>query len=73
MVIKNQIGKYLNKQVVIEEKNYQFPSTVHMGKISGLATQNEIEGTITDFDEEFIELDNTMLISRKFIYRIRLK
>lgn len=73
MVIKNQIEKYLNKQVIIEEKNYQYPSTAHIGGFGGLATQNEIEGIITDFDTDFIELDNTMLISRKFIYRIRLK
>ena len=73
MIIQNQLEKYLNKQVVIEEKNYQYPSTIHMGRMAGVVTQNETEGTTTAFDEDFVELDNTMLISRKFIYRIRLK
>ena len=67
------LEKYLNKEVIIEEKNYQFPSTVHVGHMTGLATQNEIEGTITAIDDEFIEIDNKMIIARKFIYRIILK
>ena len=73
-VEKNQLLKYLNKEVVIEEKNYQSPSTFEIGgKAVGGALYNKIEGIITDFDADFIELDNTMLISRKFVYRIRLK
>ena len=67
------LEKYLNKEVVIEEKNYQFPSTLHLGRMASVATQNEITGIITDFDDDFIELDNNSLINRKHIYRIILK
>ena len=69
------LEKYLNKEVIIEEKLYQYSSTISelgMAKMS-IATQNRTEGTITAIDENFVELDNTMLISRKFIYRIIIK
>jgi len=69
------LEKYLNKEVVIEEKLYQYASTISqsgMAKMS-IATQNQISGIVTAMDDEFIELDNNMLITRKHIYRIILK
>lgn len=75
MIIKSQLEKYLNKQVIIEEKLYQFASTISQSGMAkmAVAAQNRIEGIITDFDEDFIELDNNSLISRKHVYRIILK
>ena len=67
------LEKYLNKKVVIEEKQFQFPSTLVGASVTtGMAALNKIEGTITAVDAEFVELDNKMLIARKFIYRIKL-
>lgn len=69
------LEKYLNKQVIIEEKLYSCPSTISekgMSKMS-YATQNTIKGIMTSYDEDFIELDNSTLISRKHIYRIIIK
>ena len=43
-----------------------------MSKMS-YATQNTIKGIMTSYDEDFIELDNSTLISRKHIYRIIIK
>ena len=68
MVIKKQLEKYLNKQVVIREKIYNMRSTE--GVVPG---HKEIEGILPDFDDEFVELDNKALINRNFIYRISLK
>ena len=70
------LEKYLNKEVKIEEKLYNSISTVYatgMGKSLSMGMTNIIEGMITDFDEDFIELDNNSLINRKHIYRIILK
>ena len=67
------LEKYLNKNVVIEEKLYQYPSTLHFRRTGANITQNKVEGTITAIDDEFVEVDSRMLISRKFIYRITLK
>ena len=69
------LEKFLNKNVIIEEKLYQFSSTISktgMGSMT-LAAQNQIEGIITAFDENFIELDNNSIINRNFIYKITLK
>ncbi len=67
------LEKYLNKKVVIEEKQFQFSSTVVGATVStGMAALNKIEGIITAIDNEFIEVDNKMIIARKFIYRIKL-
>jgi len=67
------LEKYLNKKVVIEEKQFQFSSTL-VGKTvtTGMAALNKIEGIITAIDDEFIEIDNKMIIAKKFIYRIKL-
>ncbi len=77
MLIKNQLEKYLNKEVTVEEKLYQSLSTVKdtsLGRINtNMGTINRLDGILTDFDEDFIELDNKMLIARKHIYRIILK
>ena len=69
------LEKYLNKEVIIEEKLYASVSTVvdTAGKKINLLAVNRIEGMITDFDENFIELDNNSLINRTHIYRIILK
>ena len=73
------LENYLNKNVAIEEKLFHLPSAIsektknempHAVKVNQV---NTIEGIITDFDENYIELDNKMLIARKFIYRITLK
>ena len=66
------LEKYLNKEVIIEEKLYNIQSTRKEDKWF-LETLNKISGTITAIDEDFVELDNTSLISRKFIYRISMK
>ena len=74
MIIKNQLEKYLNKEVIIEEKLYELPSTItNKPMTTGVHGLNKKEGMITDFDEDFIELDNNTLITRKHIYRITLK
>ena len=66
------LEKYLNKNVIIEEKLYgDLIST--MASERGIYTKYRIEGIITAIDDEFIELDNKMIIARKFIYRIILK
>ena len=67
------LEKFLNKNVVIEEKLFRYPSTLRGGKLASDMTQNKIEGVVTAIDDEFVEIDNNMLISRKFIYRITLK
>jgi len=67
------LEKYLNKEVIIEEKLYKYPSTLLFRRTGPDITQNKVEGTITAIDDEFVEVDNRMLISRKFIYRITLK
>lgn len=60
------LEKFLNKEVKIEEKIYNAPST-------HLMATNEITGIMTAIYDDFIELDNTSLIAKQFIYRIRLK
>lgn len=67
------LEKFLNKEVVIEEKIYNGPSTLYVNKMAGIVFQNKVEGIITAIDDEFVELDNNSLIARKFIYRITLK
>ncbi len=52
---------------------YQYSSILKHKFATGIAGANKIEGKITDFDEDFIELDNNQLISRKHIYRSMLK
>ena len=64
------INKYLNKEVEIAEKIYNSSST--LDGVLGSGYINKINGTITGIDENFIELDNSILISIKFIYRITL-
>ena len=69
------LEKYLNKEVIIEEKLYQYASTISgtgMARMA-VATQNRITGTITAIDDNFVELDHTELIARQFIYRIIMK
>lgn len=67
------LEKYLNKEVIIEEKLYEASSTLYFNRVAGAMHQNKVEGIITAIDDEFIELDNKMLVARKFIYRIILK
>lgn len=69
------LEKYLNKEVIIEEKLYQYASTISnegMAKMT-LACQNRISGVVTAIDNNFIELDNNSMINLNYIYRIRLK
>lgn len=65
------LEKYLNKKVIIEEKLFEYPSTLRM-KMAPAITKNKTEGIITAIDDEFIEIDNKMIIAKKFIYRIEL-
>ena len=69
------LEKCLNKEVIVEEKLYQYASTISQYKIAqmSIGIQNRIEGTLTAIDDEFIELDHNQLIARKHIYRITLK
>lgn len=69
------LEKFLNREVIIEEKLYQYASTISESPMArmAVATQNRVSGTITAIDENFIELDHTSLIARKFIYRIIMK
>lgn len=60
------LEKYLNKEIIVEEKLFNSPSTFKV-------TVNKIYGVLTGYDEDFIELDNNSLIERNHIYRIRLK
>ena len=69
----NMLEKFLNKEVVIEEKLYATASTLSISKFQAPTYQNKLEGIITAIDDEFIELDNNALVARKFIYRITLK
>ena len=66
------LKNYLNQNVVIEEKVYHCPSTLKVSALAA-ATGNKTEGILTAIDDDYIELDNKMLIARKFIYRIILK
>lgn len=69
------LEKYLNKEVIIEEKQYNSISTISQMKMSknAIGVLCRVEGIITAIDDEFVEVDNKMLIARKFIYRIILK
>ena len=67
------LEKYLNKEVIIEEKLYEYPSINGYGKMVSAIEKNRIEGIITDIQGNFIELDNNSLINIKHIYRIILK
>lgn len=63
------LEKYLNKEVIIEEKRYQISSTIQLKGTNN----NRIEGIITNIFGDFIELDNNSLINLKHVYRIILK
>ena len=70
------LEKYLNKGVIIEEKLYNSISTIYttgVGKSLSMGMENIVEGILTNVDDDYIELDNKVLIARKFIYRITLK
>ena len=70
------LENYLNKEVIIEEKLYNSSSTVYstsIGKNLSMGMTNITEGILTNIEDDYIELDNKMLIARKFIYRIKLK
>ena len=71
------LEKYLNKEVIIEEKLYNASSTVYtesgFAQRMSMGMTNVTEGILTAIENEYIELDNKMLIARKFIYRITLK
>lgn len=69
------LEKYLNKEVIVEEKLYQYSSTISQSKMAQMAigTQNRTEGILTAIDDNFIELDHNQLIARNHIYRIILK
>lgn len=69
------LEKYLNKEIIVEEKLFNSASTVSECGISRMspALRNRIYGILTGYDEDFIELDNNSLIERNHIYRIRLK
>ncbi len=61
------IEKFLNKKVCIAEKMFSYSSTLE-GFSNG---RNFIEGVVTNIDDDFIELDNEILIAIKFIYKIQ--
>ena len=71
------LEKYLNKQVIIEEKLYTSLSTVYarsnFAKNFSMGIINITEGVLTGIENDFIELNNTSLILKKYIYRIKLK
>lgn len=64
------LNKYLNKKVEIAEKYYNGSSTIE-GKLNN-GNLNRTIGTITAIDENFIEVDNSILIAIRYIYRIKL-
>lgn len=78
-MLGNVWSKYLNKEVIVEEKLYNSISTIADTSFvaksfsSQIASQNRMSGILTNYDDEYIELDNQMLIARKHIYRIILK
>lgn len=69
------LEKYLNKEIIVEEKLFNSASTISEYGMSRMSpsVQNRIYGVLTGYDEDFIELDNNSLIERNHIYRIRLK
>lgn len=69
------LEKYLNKQIIVEEKLFHSASTISENGMArmAVAVQNRIYGVLTGYDERFIELDNNSLIERNYIYRIILK
>ena len=59
------MNNYLNKQVYVYEKTiYDTKSVAKLGKY---------EGVLTSFNDEFIELDNKLIIFKKYIFSIELK
>jgi len=58
------MNNYLNKQVCVYEK------TIYATKPS--AKQVKYEGVLTSFNDEFIELDNKLIIFKKYIFSIEL-
>lgn len=69
------LEKYLNKEIIVEEKLFNSASTISEYGIPRMspALRNRIYGILTGYDEDFIELDNNSLIERNHIYRIILK
>lgn len=69
------LEKYLNKQIIVEEKLFHSASTISENGMArmAVAVQNRLYGVLTGYDEKFIELDNNSLIERNYIYRIILK
>ena len=58
------MNKLLNKKVVISEKCFD-------GRSSSSNKFNKVDGTITNiYDNKFVELDNKILISLDYIYKI---
>ena len=63
------LENYINKNVIVTEKTYHgFSSNLIMGNRS-LAT---IKGILTSVNDNFIELDNEILINRNHIYTIKI-
>ena len=63
------LENYINKNVIVTEKTYRgFSSHLVMGNKS-LAT---IKGILTSVNDNFIELDNEILINRNHIYTIKI-
>ena len=64
------MNKYLNKKVAVYEKVYDVLSSVNK-KVTW--NYNVTEGVVTGFiDNKFIELDNKMLLSLDYIYKIEI-
>ena len=59
------MNNYLNKQVCVYEK------TIYATK--QFAKRVKYEGVLTSFNDEFIELDNKLIIFKKYIFSIELK
>ena len=59
------MNNYLNKQVCVYEKTIYATKTI--------AKHTKYEGVLTSFNDEFIELDNKLIIFKKYIFSIELK
>ena len=61
--------EYLNKKVEIREKVFSSVSSTCIPMSNSI---NTITGTITNIFDEFIEVDNKILVAIKYIYTIEL-
>ena len=62
------LKKYLGRKVVVFEKIYGHISAV---RTDALQRAYRVEGTVTGVDDNFIEIDNKILVQIQFIYQIK--